>query len=463
MIFDQAGRFDERWLAPRATRWLTWALALVLIASAVTGIFLRLNDFHLHHVEGAKVLAGRTPGDGASGGIPAMYLMGRTMFNAALALVPHRLARAMSWVAAVVALAVSLQIWGRVFAVDPLRLRALAVLAIWWVLPFLHRDMDDCGLQVFTLALFSAGAGALVDRRPAAAGVWMALAASYKTTPLLVLPFLLYKRLWREAGVMIAVLVLVNVVLPVPFLGWKRTVEAHQAWVAIAMKSNASDDPSSNGLDAPRQQNLALKIALVRLWQTFPPEHPLFLAKPGQKDWDQQLLAPVSEIERHWAFFQFFDFDPATVNLLLASVLVTLGLGFAWVFRRPGRFTSRFDLARELAVVAMLSAVLSPICWRQHLVLMLPLVMVVLWDGFRAPMKRWEQVILVGVWCCIWLPQRELLGRNLSVVIDSYKLPTIACLALMFLALRRGASPTGESTPSAREAPEPAMKTTHGE
>src|SRR5689334_22553548 len=102
MIFDQSGRLHERWISLRMTRWLVWALAPVLIASVVTGIFLRHNDFYWHYAQGEKVLTGRTPGDGHSGGIPAPYLMGRMMFDAALALLPYRFARAAVWIAAVV-------------------------------------------------------------------------------------------------------------------------------------------------------------------------------------------------------------------------------------------------------------------------------------------------------------------------------------------------------------------------
>jgi hypothetical protein len=439
VIFDKTGRFDERWISPRATRWLLLALLLVLIASAVTGIFLRHNDFRWHYAQGEKVLAGMTPGDGQPGGIPAPYSMGRMMFNAALALVPYQFARALAWIAAVGFLIHSSQTWGRILGVDAARRRGIAVLAVWWVLPFLYRDMDDCGLQVFTLALFSAGAAALVEQRRVAAGVWMALAASYKTTPLLVLPYLLYKRLWREAGVMLAALVLLNAVLPIPFFGWERTVAANRALVALAMQSTSPDNPAANGLDMPRQKNLSLKLALVRVLQTFPPEHPLFLAKPGQKDSEQQLLVPASQIERHRAYFQFFDLDPATANLWIAAVLVMLGSGLAWAFRSCGRATPGPALARELAVVAVLSTVLSPICWPQHLVMMLPVVMVVLWDGFCGAMAGWHRAVLIGAWCCVWLPQRELLGRDLSIVVASYKLPTIACLALIVLALKRSA------------------------
>ena len=441
LFFDQSGRLHERWISPRMMRWLLGSLAPVLIASAVMGIFLRHNDFYWHYAQGEKVLTGRTPGDGRSGEIPAPYLMGRMMFDAALALLPYRLARAAVWTAAVVALLHALGSWGRLLDVDPSRRRALAVLAVWWVLPFLYRDLDDCGLQVLTLALFTLGASALIDRRPLAAGGWMALAASYKTTPLLVLPYLLYKRLWREAGVMVAALVLVNAVLPIAFFGWKRTVDANRAFVALAMASTSPDDPSANGLDVPTNQNLSLKMAMVRYLQTFPPEHTLFLAAPGQKSNDQHLLAPISQIKRHWAFFQFLDFAPATVNLVIGGMLMMFGIGLAWAFRGSGRTIPDARLARELAVVAVLFTILSPMCWQQHLVMMLPLVMVVLWDGFRRPMGRSRHAVLIGAWYFIWLPQREVFGRDLTVVIASYKLPTIACLALIFLALKKSAPP----------------------
>ncbi len=441
LFFDQSGRLDERWISQRMIRWLLWALAPVLVASIVTGIFLRHNDFRWHYAQGEKMLTGRTPGDGQNSGIPAPYLMGRMMFDAALALLPYRFARAAVWTAALVALVHSLSNWGRLLNVEASRRRAVAALAVWWALPFLYRDMDDCGLQVLTLALFTLGAAALINRRPLAAGGWMALAASYKTTPLLVLPYLLYKRLWREAAVMAAALGLINGALPMAFFGWKQTLQANEAFAALAMAST-SDDPSANGLDAPTQQNLSLKLALVRYLQTFPPDHSLFLAAPGQKNSDQQLLKPVSQIRRHWAFFQFFDFRPATVNLVIAAALMSMGIGLAWAFRESGRMIPDARLARELAVVAVVFTVLSPMCWQQHLVMMLPLVMVVLWDAFCKPMKRWHRAVLLGVWCCFWLPQREVFGRDLTVVISSYKLPTIACIALIFLALRRSRPPS---------------------
>lgn len=437
LFFDQFGRFHERWVSPHFTRWLLLALVPVLIASAIAGIFLRDNDFHWHYAQGEKVLAGRTPGDGQSGGIPALYLLGRMMFDAALALLPYRFARVLVWTAAVGALIHSLRLWGRLLGWETSRQKALAVLAVWWVLPFIYRDLDDCGLQVLTLTLFSLGAAALIARRPSAAGVWMALAASYKTTPLLVLPYLLYKRLWREAAVMTAVLVLINGVLPIAFFGWPRTIAAHEAFAALALTSTSSADPSANGLDAPTQQNLSLKLTLVRFLQTFPPEHPLFLAAPGQKNSVQEPLVPVSQLEPHWAFFQFFDANPATVNLVIAAILLTLSLALAWAFRQPGSSIPGARLARELAIVAVLFTILSPMCWQQHFVTMLPLVLIVLGDGFCQPMGRWRRVLLLGVWCCLWLPQREIFGRDLTVVISSYKLPTLACLVLIFLALRR--------------------------
>ncbi len=436
-LFDQFGRLNERWISPRVTRGFFLALIPILVASAVTGIFLKDNDFQWHYAQGQKVLEEIGSGAAEAGTLPKQYFLSRMLFDSALALLPYRLARAISWMAGVGVLIFSLRTWGRIIGREPPRWSAIAVLAVWWVLPFLHRDLDECGLQIFTLGMFSAGAAALVERRWVTAGVWMALAASYKTSPLLVLPYLLYKRLWREAGVMIVALVLVNGVLPIPFFGWQQTLEAGKSLVGLAVYSAASGDPEANGVETPKHQNSSLKLALVRFLQTFPPEHPLFLAKPGQKDSNQQPVVPVAEIERHWAFFQFFDLDPSTVKIVVAAVFALFGLRLAWAFRASGGDTPNFQLARELALLAVLSAVLSPFCWKQHLVMILPIVMVVLRDSFCTAMGRWHRAILILVWCCIWLPQRDILGRELSVAVASYKLPTLACLALIFLALQK--------------------------
>lgn len=50
--------------------------------------------------------------------------------------------------------------------------------------------------------------------------------------------------------------------------------------------------------------------------------------------------------------------------------------------------------------------------------------------------------MILGVLCSIWLPQREIIGRDLSVVVASCKLPTMASLALIFLTLEKGEATT---------------------
>ena len=62
--------------------------------------------------------------------------------------------------------------------------------------------------------------------RRAAGGLSLAVAASTKAVPILLLPYLLYKRAWREFGWTAAVLVLLNVGLPALAFGLARALGA---------------------------------------------------------------------------------------------------------------------------------------------------------------------------------------------------------------------------------------------
>src|SRR5205807_10148253 len=83
-----------------------------------------------------------------------------------------------------------------------------------------------------------------------------------------------------------------------------------------------------------------------------------------------------------------------------------LGLILAWRFRRPWRAERckppglSADFAHEWAAVTALCAILSPLCWLQHLVLVLPCLF--LWmrawlSGSSVPPWHWLLVVPLGL------------------------------------------------------------------
>ncbi|MCS7045657.1 MAG: hypothetical protein NZO58_04810 [Gemmataceae bacterium] len=170
-----------------APRFLATAAALVIVLFTVEAYFaivVRRNDFNYHRRSGAAFLAGEPY---ATGNVT--YPVSRIMMNAALAVLPNRPTRAVCYLLALAALAASWRIWSRLSepgaaTPSPAALAAgLLTLGLYWA--YVVRDLDECGLQLFLLFLFSAAAWCLVQGWAVLAGFFLAWAAHYKVTPIL--------------------------------------------------------------------------------------------------------------------------------------------------------------------------------------------------------------------------------------------------------------------------------------
>jgi hypothetical protein len=427
-------------------------LAVALAVEGYLAIFVRNNDFSIHHGMGKGWLAGDP--------LQAMqnhYLLGRGLINALTAWLPYRLDRALHFVTAVGLLVLTFAWWDRL-ANDrrPLnrgRAFAAAILTLLLVGGYVQRDLDDCGLQLLLLFFLTAGGCALMAGSALHCGFWLGLAATYKVTPLIFLPFLIWKRQWRAAAWMAAFFVGLNLA-PTLYLGWDTTIRCHEHWLQFNAQNLALPDPSQTLIEPPRHLNQGLAVAIARFLQTHPPGHPLWLDHP-------------------W-FVQPGDLEPATAKWAVQLVLAGLGLLFAWRFRRrfavtpqrsrdhtpsplagegrgggmfaladasPPHFNpppqgGRGPLAPEWAAVTVLCAILSPLCWLQHLALIVPCIFLWCraWIG-GSPIPRWHRPVLAGLALCTVLVHREFVSRDLYELLVSYKVHTLAVLLAILLVL----------------------------
>lgn len=406
------------WYASRSFR--TAAIVLLFGAVVVEGIvaiLFRFNDFGCHLGWGRGFLEGDPYKYGG-----AHYPPGRILWNAGFAALDVRLARVASYAAAIGAWIATMRIWRQRLAREHAGERVFAAGALTFGLlyPYVIRDLDDCGLQAALLLLLTLGAGALHAGRPIAAAFWLALATTYKVTPALFWPLLLWKRQWRAAAWMPVCFILLNFA-PAPFIGWAATRRAQDRFIACLTESARSGDPSHTPLEVPRVQNQSLSVALARLVQTYPHGHPLHLDHP--------------------LFVQLLDLDPAAANRVVMGVLTALALALAWRLRRPWRAGELpTDFAHQYAAVVILFAILSPYCWLQHLVLVLPavwLVMLRILEDSAAGRSRSRgqvaAITLIGV--VVLLLQRDVVGRELSLVVLSYKLDLLAALTALVTVL----------------------------
>lgn len=408
-------------------------LAIALVAQAFP-LFQRENDYVWHTNVGGQFLIGEPYGMGGE-----WYPVSRMMFNAIPALFSRVVGKGL---VALLALA-SLIYCFRAFTEmtrdqaswEPRRNFAACIFAFVAMSPFINRDLDDAGLQLLLLGLLSLAGVALWRGQAWAAGFWLGTGVAYKFTPILFLPVLLWKRQWRAAIVMVVVTVGWGLV-PAVFVGWDKTVACQQLWWTRMVHCTKIEDIAENGVEPPSSSNQGLMAALARYLRTYPEGHPL------------HLVHPLS--------LSFGDFDQDTARTLAKGATLALGLAIAWGMRRS--WTTRDPrLPYEWAVVCIFTALMSPMCWRQHLVLGVPAGFL-LWRALLAgpTVSRARLCLALGLAAAVLFPQRELWGREFTEVFFFYKLDTLALLgytALMFrLASAAAATAPGELTPVAAPA-----------
>jgi hypothetical protein len=392
-------------------------LAIVVGVEGYRAIFVLDNDFMCHRWMGEAFLSGDPYGKGN-----VIYPVGRSMMNVLLAVGPLRPTRAISFGLALLAILGCFWCWGRLS-----QARSLGVsLGLTWkaaalttalVFAYLLRDLDECGMQLFLVFMLSAGAYALAVGRPVWSGFWLATAATYKVTPILFFPFLLWKRQWRAAGWM-AAFVGVWTLVPALALGPEAAFRGHGVWLAHFQRVAQDRQAYPTQLLEPQLvYNVSLQAALARNLETYPPGHPLFLDHP-------------------W-FWQPGSLGPVAAYYVVRGILLVLGLILLWRFRRPWTEEARpGHLAAEWAAVCLFCAILSPVCWKQHLVLILPAAFLVV----RAicAMKKpplWRVAALVVIGAVINLTRDFVVGRELAGVLLSYKVDTWAVVVLLTLVL----------------------------
>jgi hypothetical protein len=204
-------------------------------------------------------------------------------------------------------------------------------------------------------------------------------------------------------------------------LGWDATIASHRQWAEFAVQCLSNKEPSETGVEAPRHLNQSLPFAIARFCQTHPVGHPLGLADP--------------------AFVQTGDLDGPTTKHVIQVVLIVVAALLAWRFRRPWRAgATPADLGNEWAAATIMCALLSPLCWTQHLVLILPALFLCLHATTARQSSSWHLAGLAVVVPLLLLVHGDILGDRFYTLALAYKLHTFAALLLlaMVLTLRHG-------------------------
>jgi Glycosyltransferase family 87 len=243
-------------------------------------------------------------------------------------------------------------------------------------------------------------------RREVWGGLALALAASTKAVPVLLLPYLAYKRAWKAFGWTAAFLVGLNVVLPGVVFGPARALAQWRTWRVVAARETA--DPT------PHFMNQSFPAALKRLTT----------AVGSARD-------PI-----HYAMV---DWSGATVRAVFVALALLAALWLAWQFRsHPGDWSDR-RTAAELAILLGAMVVVDPLAWKAHYVVLIVPYAFVWWALSRlprdAPGRTWRWTLWWGSFACITLSAPALVGRHARDVLESLNVILVGALLLLGLAL----------------------------
>ncbi len=373
-----------RHLGDGTRRLVLLVFACAALAQGVSAVLAPRGDL-LNHVEWARrLLNGRFLYEG---GLNVPYTPAWALVYVPLALLPPCVAAAVTFLAGLAATGVLLAVLHRMLRPTRLtreELFGIDAAALLLASRFLLRDLADGGPNVTLLAVTFTGLLFWARGRDAVGGALVGVATALKWTPGLFLAWLAWKRQWRAVA---AGLVAVAAVTAAPaLLTGPASLARHLAtWAANVSRGVASADPAVGVLGAEPVGNLALRPALGRF----------LAARPGLPGLSPRAASAAS----------------------VATALIAAGLlvGAAWVFRRPVPSRLSPEVPVELAAVALLAILLSPVAWRSHAVAVLPALVVL---GHRAVLRGRigrGAAALLGTWVLLLLVLNRAVAGDAAV------------------------------------------------
>ncbi|MGH7526639.1 MAG: glycosyltransferase family 87 protein [Gemmatimonadales bacterium] len=236
-------------------------------------------------------------------------------------------------------------------------------------------------------------------------GATLALAASIKAVPVVVVLYFLYKRKWAAAGWTVVFLILLNVVLPGAVFGPEGTVALWERWLQVSGTMSLA---------------------------------------AGGHHFNQSLLAALRRVLSVWGGeanpirYEIADLSPEAVNRVFVGSGVLVALGLAWMFRRHPRDLRHVTCAAEYAIVLGAVTLLSPLAWKGPYITLLPTYFFG-WSRLRelppGSARRWRFVLWWASFAGITLSAPGFLGKHLADRLESLSVVTVGAILSLSLGL----------------------------
>jgi len=275
----------------------------------------------------------------------------------------------------------------------------------------LQEHLQHTQVNLFLLLLALVAFDRFRTSRPQWGGLALALAASVKAAPVLLVGYLLYRRRWRDVAWTAAWLVLLNGVVPALVFGPRAALDQWHSWRAVAAREIA-DPASANHLN----QSL--------------------LAAAGR-------LAP----------------DPEAARLAFYGTAGVLALGLALAFRGGSSDLRSRRAAAEWAISLVAMTLVTPLAWKAHYVTLLAGYWCVWW-GLRqlppaAPGRHWRLGLLAASVLLVTLSAPAVVGRDAAAALESWNAIAVGALLVAGLgaSLLRLLPPLPPASSATRSAP----------
>ncbi len=220
------------------------------------------------------------------------------------------------------------------------------VLTVGLSLRPIQSDLLHGNVNLLILFLVVASMWAFVRRLDFWAGILLALAIACKVTPVLFLPYFVWKRAWKTlAGAAIGLIVFLFIA-PSAFLGWQANLAGLSHWTEAMVLPYAIE-----GKVVPDHQNQSLPGLL----------HRLLIRNPSFADYDEEQEAYVP-LEYH----NVADLDPAVVRFMVKGCLVLFALAVVWRCQTPTSARTHWAMVAEFGVIVLGMLIFSERTWKHH-------------------------------------------------------------------------------------------------
>jgi hypothetical protein len=278
-------------------------------------------------------------------------------------------------------------------------------------------DLTHGNVNLFILFLVVGALYAFQQRRDWLAGFVLALAIACKVTPLLFVPYLIWKRAWKTLAGCAAGVFCFVLLVPGGLLGWKENTQLMRSWV----EQMANPYLIEGAVLYTQHTNQSLPALTLRL-TTASPSFITYL--DGQ-------LAPAE-------YHNLIDIGPRWADWIIRGCMALFAGLVIWLCRTPLDERRGWRLPAEFSLVLLGMLLFSERTWKHHCVTWLvPLAVLVYFlatGDAGAKLRRYLIATLSAIVLLTTLTSNAILGDHAAKMVEVYGVYVWANL-LMAIAL----------------------------